>query len=670
MIIVDPVTIAVGPSATPEPEELREPDLAAAVARARTLPGPVRLLLEDGIHVLSQTIALDARDAGLTVAARNPAAAEIRSSWSPETIVETRDEHGRVWVATLPADVRRELEVDGTAAEMARSPEAGYHRIAHAESVDFARGFDALFAGDGRFAYAPGSIPALPVPHEVDVIVPHFWVQERARVTEVNTAAATLCFEPPSIFALRDEKPDTFARFALENVRDAFRNPGQFYVDETGTSPWVPRPSGPEPGRRTLLYRPKDGERLGAVSLRLPRLASAFRLSDDEPVTGFTVQGVRFGGFAAPRELTATPPFHVSEDARLTRAGYATSPQGAPEVPATIELGVAREARIQDCVFDGVGGWAVGATGGASDVSIERCTVLSPGAGAIVTRLSTHARGASASRQAVLRLSVRDNVIRKPGRRFPHAPAIFLQDAAEAVVEGNTITGTNYSGISLGWSWGFDANPSRDNTVERNTIDDVGSGVLSDLGGVYTLGSQPGSRIVGNRISRVRTAHYGAWGIYLDEGSSHILIAGNTCHDLEEHALNIHYGAHLEIRDNTFAFGALGLLSVSRPDRSADIAVVGNTFLTSGRPVYTGRPDSRVLDAPIVAHGNRVWDVAGQPVVAADLEPDGTVIDHSAGWRERGNDNDAFLAQPPAAREHDREPPHERESEDATCSSI
>ncbi|MGM3372152.1 hypothetical protein, partial [Escherichia coli] len=69
----------------------------------------------------------------------------------------------------------------------------------------------------------------------------------------------------------------------------------------------------------------------------------------------------------------------------------------------------------------------------------------------------------------------------------------------------NRISNLFYTGISVGWTWGYAAHDGADNLIEGNVITDIGQGELSDMGGIYHLGVAPGTIIRGNRIERVKS---------------------------------------------------------------------------------------------------------------------------------------------------------------------
>jgi parallel beta-helix repeat protein len=188
----------------------------------------------------------------------------------------------------------------------------------------------------------------------------------------------------------------------------------------------------------------------------------------------------------------------------------------------------------------------------------------------------------------------------------------------------------HYTGISCGWVWGYTDNVSRDNRIEHNHIHDIGHGLLSDMGGIYTLGVQPGTVLRGNLIHDIEKRNYGGWAIYLDEGSSHILVENNICFNTSSTGFNQHYGRENIVRNNIFAFGKEGQVSLGRKEDHNSFTFQRNIVITDGQVAYVGRwapstihptPGNRParLEASAFSSDlNVFWDVGGKPPRSAN----------------------------------------------------
>ncbi|NJL51573.1 MAG: right-handed parallel beta-helix repeat-containing protein [Hydrococcus sp. SU_1_0] len=117
--------------------------------------------------------------------------------------------------------------------------------------------------------------------------------------------------------------------------------------------------------------------------------------------------------------------------------------------------------------------------------------------------------------------------------------------------------------MSVGWTWGSANSPTANNIIEFNHIHHLGKladgeqPLINDNGGIYTLGVQPGTKIRSNLIHDIQAHNYGGWGIYLDEGSSQILVENNIVYRTRKGSFHLHRGEDNIVRNNIFALGEL-----------------------------------------------------------------------------------------------------------------
>lgn len=121
-------------------------------------------------------------------------------------------------------------------------------------------------------------------------------------------------------------------------------------------------------------------------------------------------------------------------------------------------------------------------------------------------------------------------------------------------VNNNEISYFKYTGVSVGWTWGYALTNIANNKITFNLIYKIGQNALSDMGCIYTLGKQPLSIVKQNICHDVETFYNNGWGLYTDEGSSNIELLNNIVYNTKCAGFHQHYGCDNLITNNIFAF--------------------------------------------------------------------------------------------------------------------
>jgi hypothetical protein len=157
----------------------------------------------------------------------------------------------------------------------------------------------------------------------------------------------------------------------------------------------------------------------------------------------------------------------------------------------------------------------------------------------------------TAPQQAAIGNKVVDSDISDCGVQFYGAVGIWCGLTAETKLTNNEIYNLPYTGISIGWMWSPVATPCRDNTIQQNHIHHVMQ-KLSDGGGIYMLGLQPGSKLVDNHIHdiSVNAGRAESNGMFLDEGTKDVLVQNNLIHNIAKSPLRFHRASRNIVKDN------------------------------------------------------------------------------------------------------------------------
>lgn len=424
----------------------------------------------------------------------------------------------------------KELYVNKKPAKRTLYPQNGFFRLASTPGNPLDGDW---FKGTNFFEVRPEDWKNVDNPEDTDVIVTHYWVNERMNVKEYNKEKNIVSCEQESVFQLRNDIINDYANYRIENVFCALENEGEWYLNRKNGK---------------LYYIPREGETIDNVIIEAPILNKIFEYrGENKPVRGISFEKIIFECIStlhtgARPERTA----HMFFDPNIK---YASDVQAAMSVKGAIVLQYSEECKFINCIIRNFGGYGIQIGNGCSRNIISNCEIYNGGAGAI--RIDG---GDSYEDESLVSgyNEIIKNTIYDCSISFYSAAGIFVMNAFSNHIAHNEIYNLRYSGISCGWVWGYGKSRACSNIIEYNHIYNLGDGTMSDMGGIYMLGPQGGSEIRGNIIHDVCSANYGGWGIYLDEGSSNIVVEKNLVYNTDSEPFFIHYGRENVIRYNIF----------------------------------------------------------------------------------------------------------------------
>ena len=192
----------------------------------------------------------------------------------------------------------------------------------------------------------------------------------------------------------------------------------------------------------------------------------------------------------------------------------------------------------------------------------------------------------------------------------------------------------------MGWNWGYQSTPCRENIIEFNHVHDVGQGRLSDMGGIYTLGPQPGTVIRNNLFHDITSYTYGGWGLYTDEGSNGILLENNVAFRCKDAGFHQHYGSSNVVRNNLLAFNRNHSVMRSRAEPHLSFWFTNNVVIADSGTLlgsnWQGTPTNYFM-------AGNVWFDTRSATNAAAHRFAGKTFE---AWQKTGQDAGSLLADP------------------------
>ncbi len=610
---------ALGGELAVSPDGLSPHDaiLTIRAAKANGDKGAWTVRVKEGLYTLNETLVFTPEDSG------DP---DVPVTWIGEgektvfaggqRLTGWKDIGGGVWSAPIPSapDGRpaffEQLWVNGRRADRARFPDSspakpidGYLQITSAT-------ISPVTNENGKVTYIErtavsnaaelASIPADELAWAQMCIV-HKWSFARRVIKGMDASSMTVETHSPYDWILWKKWDPSCTIVWFENVRSAFDSPGEWFYDAKNGA---------------VLYRPLPDEDMSRAEVVAPS-SGISRLVEfrGDPDGGKYVHDMAFKGIS----------FSFSSATSDTSAGptQAYQLQAAKDSDGAVTATGVRQISFDGCTVSHTGNYGMRFNDGCTSNAVTNCELDDLGAGGVWmgAQKGCVAKGETLSRRVITTLAPRSTafnriencLIRGGGKFNPEGAGVAFTHVSDSKVLHCDIHDFYYTGVSAGWTWGFMGSVAQRNEIAFNKIYDLGKGVMSDMGGVYTLGTSFGTTVHDNVIHDVWAYSYGGWALYCDEGSEGIVMERNLCWNTTDGGFHQHYGAGCIIRNNIFAWNRkLGAVRTARQvvqDIPCTLHFVNNIVVVKEGPLVGVGP--RGVGG--VWAGNLWYDYSGKP---------------------------------------------------------
>lgn len=396
---------------------------------------------------------------------------------------------------------------------------------------------------------------------------------------------------------------DSKSKYYIENIYSALDSPGEWFLKDDGY----------------LYYSPLEDEDIESTTAYIP-------VSDKF----ITIRGDKEN--SVNNKIFKNINFKVSA---FNMSRHGDDPmQAAAYLEASIMVDYAKNIVFENCELANIGMYGIWFRRECTECKINHSYIHDIGGGGVkIGDVLFHKEDIEVSSNNI----VNNSIIRDGGHLFPSAVGVIIFNAKNCEITHNEIANFRYSGVSIGWMWGYKEtevwttlpdkfgdpiwkkeslkSPATGNIIAYNHIHYLGWGELSDMGGVYIVSEATGTMVNNNTIHHIYSDIYGGWGLYTDEASTNVTMENNLVYACKNSGFHQHYGKENTIRNNIFAFNMKGQVQFTRVEEHQSFEFKNNIIYTNCGEMLLGN----FKDANIDMDSNCYWNTNSSDPLFTDI---------------------------------------------------
>ncbi len=576
------------------------------------IPAPITITIADGFYEMKEPLILSPEDAGTD---EFPIIYKTEKGASPvfsggKKITGFKVNSDGVWEAKIPESVYYkwrfdQLYVNGKRATLARTPNKGFLKIGSVKQNIWVKGTGRLAEkAEQIFSFDDENFQSINKIKEDEVGLVRFrayhkWDFTLRFIDKIEKDSLRIYTSGKGMKPWNPLKKG--GRIVFENYKAALDAPGEWFLNNNGM----------------LYYFPRPGETPENTEIVAPGLENLVTINGSATENKY-VENIRFEGLSFTH-------CHY----RMPKTGSEPN-QAAAFINAAIMVTGAKNIQFKNCKISQTGQHALWFGKGCSNSLVEHCYLNDLGGGGIYLGDFDPLPGV----EHTYNIKIVNNIIQTGGQEFPSAVGIWVGHSSDNEITHNDIGNFYYSGMSVGWTWGYADSFAKRNKITYNNIHHIGWALLSDMAAVYTLGKSEGTVISNNVIHHVHAFSYGGWGLYTDEGSSDIIMENNLIYNTKTGGFHQHYGKNNTIKNNIFAFAKLYQAQCTRVEKHRSFNFENNIILFNEGVVLQGAWEK--ID--IQMDNNLYWNINGDEYIFNGKS--------FKNWQKSGHDSNSLIANP------------------------